>query len=102
MEEPGQYGLAIEESPSYLEKTQSQLPALQLLTQLGWQYLTPNEGITLRDGRLGSTILEPILVDHVRTKCRFEFKGKTRTFTENAIQNAVQALKAFRATGATH
>ena len=102
MEEPGKYGLVAEESPSYLETTQSQLPAVQLLIQLGWQYLTPKQTVNLRDGRLGATVLEPILIEHIRKQCRFEFKGKTRTFTENAIQNAVQALKAFRATGATY
>lgn len=36
------------EPPSYLEKVQSQLPALQLLMQMGWQYLTPEETVQLR------------------------------------------------------
>jgi type I restriction enzyme R subunit len=85
-----------------LEKVQSQLPALQLLMPMGWQYLTPEETVELRGGRLGSTILEPVLVEHIRNHCHFEFKGEARPFTENAIQNAVQALKGFRATGATH
>jgi len=89
-------------TPNYLEKVQSQLPALHLLTELGWDYLTPEECVSLRDGRLGAAILEPVLVEHVRTHCDFEFKGKRHAFTENAIANAVQALKAFRATGATY
>ncbi|MBW2321784.1 MAG: hypothetical protein JRF31_13350, partial [Deltaproteobacteria bacterium] len=38
------------ELPSYLEKVQSQLPALHLLMQLGWQYLTPEETVQLRGG----------------------------------------------------
>lgn len=90
------------ELPSYLEKVQSQLPALQLLVQMGWTYLTPEEGVKLRGERLGNAILEPVLVEHIRERCRYEFKGQTRSFTENSIQNAVQALKGFRATGATH
>lgn len=90
------------ETPSYLEKVQSQLPALQLLIQMGWQYLTPEDCAELRAGRLGSAILEPILTDHLREHARFEFKGRERAFTENAIQNAVQALKGFRATGASY
>jgi len=102
MEEQAPYGVPDYELPSYLEKVQSQLPALQLLIQLGWQYLTPEETVQLRGNRLGSTILEPILVDHIRSHCCYEFKGDTHPFTENAIQNAVQALKGFRATGATH
>ncbi|MBW1694505.1 MAG: type I restriction endonuclease subunit R, partial [Deltaproteobacteria bacterium] len=102
MEEQTPFGKPDYELPSYLEKVQSQLPALQLLMQMGWQYLTPEETVQLRGGRLGSAILEPILIDHIRRHCRYEFKGATHPFTENAIQNAVQALKGFRATGATH
>ncbi len=92
--------LATYETPSYLEKVQSQLPALQLLIQMGWTYLPPDECVRLRDGRLGSTILEPVLTGFIRRTGRFEFKGQIRSFTENAIQNAVQTLRAFRATGA--
>jgi ribosomal protein S18 acetylase RimI-like enzyme len=102
MEEQAPFGNPDYELPSYLEKVQSQLPALQLLMQMGWEYLTPDETVNLRGGRLGSAILEPILVDHIRNHCYYEFKGSTHPFTENAIQNAVQALKDFRATGATH
>jgi type I restriction enzyme R subunit len=102
MEDNVKYRTAVDELPSYLEKVQSQLPALQLLIQMGWNYLTPEEGVKLRGGRLGNAILEPVLADHIREHCRYEFKGQTRPFTENAVQNAVQGLKSFRASGATH
>lgn len=102
MEEQAHYHTAEIETPSYLEKVQSQLPALHLLIQLGWQYLSPEETVKLRGGRLGAVILEPILTEHIRSHCRFDFKGASRLFTENAIQNAVQALKGFRTTGAIH
>lgn len=32
--------------PSFLEDHISQVPALQLLQNLGWQYLTPEEAVT--------------------------------------------------------
>ncbi len=102
MEKQTPFGKSEEKPPSYLEKVQSQLPALELLIKMGWQYLTPEETTRLRSGRMGSAILEPILLEHIRTHCCYEFKGAVHPFTENAIQNAVQALKAFRATGATH
>lgn len=90
-------------TPSYLEKTQSQLPALQLLIQMGWTYLTPKECNALRNDRLGEAILEPLLSDFMKKEVTYEFKGRTHSFTENAIQNAVQALKGFRAAaGSTH
>ena len=102
MEKQAEYISPPKELPSYLEKVQSQIPALHLLIQLGWQYLTPEETVNLRGKKLGSTILEPILVDHIRSNCSFGFKGDVHPFTENAIQNAVQALKGFRATGSTY
>lgn len=102
MEKQTPYESLAHETPTYLEKVQSQLPALHLLMQMGWEYLPPDEAVRLRGGRLGSVILEPVLVEHIRRNCRFTFKGALRPFTENAIQEAVQSLKGFRATGATH
>ena len=102
MENQTPFGASGYELPSYLEKVQSQLPALHLLMQMGWQYLAPEETVKLRNGRLGAVVLEPILIDHIRTHCRYLFKGAAHPFTENAIQNAVQEIKNFRATGALH
>jgi len=90
------------QTPNYLEKVQSQLPALQLLVEMGWDYLPPERCNELRNGRLSSAILEPVLTDFIREHGRYTFKGSEHIFTENAIANAVQALIAFRATGAIH
>ncbi len=102
MEEQSGFGIGFHERPSYLEKIQSQLPALHLLMQLGWEYLPPDEANRMRGDRLGGAILEPLLVDYIRAHCRFTFKGAVHPFTENAIQGAVQKLKDFRVTGALH
>ncbi len=53
MEEQAPFERPDYELPSYLEKVQSQLPALHLLMQMGWQYLTPEETVQFRGGRLG-------------------------------------------------
>ena len=76
--------------PSYQEAVQSQLPALQLLVEMGWSYLPPEECRRLRGGRMGAAILEPVLTDFIRETGRFSFKGAEHVFTENAIANAVQ------------
>ncbi len=89
-------------TPSYLEAVQSQLPALQLLINMGWDYLSPEECTELRGHRLSVPLLEPVLLDHIRDTCRFDFKGRSHAFSENAVQTAVQALKNFRPTGATY
>ena len=102
MENQEPFGAPEHELPSYLEKVQSQLPALHLLMQMGWKYLAPEETVKLRNGRLGAVVLEPILIDHIREHCHYEFKGAIHPFTENAIQTAIQTIKSFRATGALH
>jgi type I restriction enzyme R subunit len=93
MTEQPVYDVRPHKFPGFLEKIQSRLPALQLLVQMGWTYLTPDEADRLRGDRLDSVILETVLVNHLRHHCRFTFKGADHPFTENAIQSAVQAVK---------
>ena len=77
------------------EMRTSQVPALQLLINLGFQYIPPAEAVELRNGRTSEVILEPILVDQLRTLNCIEFKGRTYPFTEGNILTAVQALKDY-------
>ena len=42
--------------PSYREELISQIPALQLLMAMGWQYLTPAEALALRGGKKGAVV----------------------------------------------
>lgn len=79
--------------PSFLEDHISQIPALQLLQNLGWRYLTPAETVSLRGGRLGNVLLETVLVEQLRKLNRIRFKGQEYEFSEANIQAAVQALK---------
>ena len=59
---------------TYLEEISSQLPALQLLINLGWQYLTPGEALALRDGKQKNVVLtgvlEPWLAEHNAIDCK--------------------------------
>ncbi|MCD6388980.1 MAG: type I restriction endonuclease subunit R [Desulfobulbaceae bacterium] len=82
-----------EKSPRYTEDTISQLPALHLLQNLGWQYLTPEEALDLRGGRRGGVLLEGVLADWLRKHNRVRFKGRELPFTEGNILSALQALK---------
>ena len=82
-----------EKTPQYTEDAISQLPALHLLQNLGWQYLTPAEALNLRGGRLGGVLLEGVLADWLRKHNRVRFKGRELPFTEGNILSAMQALK---------
>jgi len=95
MEEAGIYSVAV---PDYEERMQSQLPALDLLIRLGWEYLPAARTLAPRAGRGGNVILEDVLRESIRRRCRFTFKGSEHPFTESAIQAAVERLKDFRPT----
>ena len=81
------------ELPSLCEDHISQIPALQLLQNLGWQYLTPAEALSLRGGKKGNVLLESVLIEQLRKLNQIRFKGQEYEFSEANIQSAVQALK---------
>ncbi|GAB5444334.1 MAG: HsdR family type I site-specific deoxyribonuclease [Fuerstiella sp.] len=76
----------------FLEDLVSHLPALQLLQQVGYQYLTPTEALDHRGGRRSRVVLEPILLEQLRKLNQITFKGQTHDFTETNLKNAVDAL----------
>lgn len=57
------------------EKHLSQIPALQLLISLGFEFLTPAEALRERQGRTSNVLLENILryqlkeINRIRYKC---------------------------------
>ena len=79
--------------PSFQEDLISQLPALGLLQNLGYQHLTPEEADDARGGRLGGILLEGILAEQLRKQNVIRFKSREYPFSEGNILAAVQALK---------
>ena len=78
------------DTPSFKEDHISQIPALQLLQNLGYKYLTPAEALELRGGRMSAVILEGILAEQLRKINRVRFKYP---FSEGNILSAIQTLK---------
>ena len=75
------------------EQTTSHLPALHLLQNLGYTYLTPQEALQLRGGRLSNVLLEEVLVSWLRENNSIQYKGRNIPFSEGNIISAVDALK---------
>lgn len=71
----------------------SQVPALQVLQNLGYRYLTPDEALAYRGGRTSGVLLEGILAEQLRKINHIRFKGQTYAFSEGNIQSAIQDLK---------
>jgi type I restriction enzyme R subunit len=82
-------------TPNFLESHVSQIPAIQLLQQLGYSYLSPEEAAVERRGKLGGVLMENILKTQLRRINRVVTKGREIPFTEEAINQAVEKLRAI-------
>jgi len=71
----------------------SQIPALQLLQNVGYTYLTPEEALANRGGKTRNVILDEILAAQLRSMNIVKYKGKEYPFTEGNIFTAIQSLK---------
>lgn len=81
------------QTPSFIEDHISQIPALQLLQNLGYTYLTPNEVLKERQDKLSNVILEDILEQQLLKFNKIQFKGKIYPFSPASIRGAIDAIK---------
>ena len=81
------------ETPSFIEDHISQIPALQLLMKMGYQYLSPDEALEARNGRYGNVILEQVLKAQLQKLNSIDYKSKEFPFSEANINAAVMELR---------
>ncbi|MGI8493899.1 MAG: type I restriction endonuclease subunit R [Pyrinomonadaceae bacterium] len=79
--------------PSLLEDHISQIPALQLLQNMGYTYLRPAETFLERGGKISNVILENILEKQLRRLNKIRFKGAEYDFSDQNIKAAIDKLK---------
>ena len=75
------------------EKYLSQIPALQQLINLGFEYLSPEQALTARQGKTGNVLLEEVLRAQLKKINRIQHKGQEYLFSEENIQSAIEKLK---------
>jgi type I restriction enzyme R subunit len=92
MPEPADIPAIPDQAPAVSEDASSQLPALDLLRQLGWTYLSPDEVDRLRGGRRSEVVLKEVLRAQLAWLNRFEYRGRKQAFTEGAIEDALHEL----------
>lgn len=85
--------MATVQTPIFREDENSQVPAIQLLINLGYHYITPDEAVKSRGGKLNNVILDDVLEAQLRKINSFNFKGKEHKFSDKNIKNAVLAIK---------
>jgi len=76
----------------WLENIISQLPAIALLQNIGYEYLTPQEALAKRGGKRSRIVLEKILTAQLSKLNQIEHRGKTHPFSDINIQKAVAAI----------
>ncbi len=81
------------------EKLTSQIPALQLLISLGFEFLTPAEALRERQDRTSNVLLENILRNQLKEINRIRYKGSEYLFSEENVQSAIQKLKNIKYDG---
>jgi type I restriction enzyme R subunit len=81
------------------EKFTSQIPALQLLVAMGYEYISPVEALKERQGRLSNVLLENILRSRLKEINRIRYKGSEYLFSEENVQSAIQKLKNIKYDG---
>jgi type I restriction enzyme, R subunit len=81
------------QTPSFKEDHISQIPAIQLLVNLGYKYLSPAEALELRRNNSTNVILESVLYEQLRKINRIYFKGEDYPFSNQNITNAVNTIK---------
>lgn len=82
------------ETPSYKEDHISQIPALQMLQKLGYQYLTPDEALQFRGDKTTQVILEDVLRKQLKKINSIKIGSKREErFTSGNIEMGIRALK---------
>lgn len=83
-----------QEGISFKEDHISQIPALQMLQKLGYEYLTPDEALIMRGGKLSNVLLEDVLRSQLRRINSIRVnRNKEELFSEQNIDNGVLAMR---------
>ena len=77
-------------TPKFQEEYSAKLPALTLLTNLGWSFLSPELALAARGGKNDEVVLRQVLRSELK-KRTFTFAGKSYPLSEKAI-DAVRDL----------
>lgn len=83
--------MLVNETPKFQEEYSAKIPALALLTNLGWNFLNPDQAIAARNGKTNEVVLKDILRNELR-KRRFIYAEKEHELSNNTIENIVSEI----------
>ncbi|MGI3477042.1 type I restriction endonuclease, partial [Providencia stuartii] len=76
--------------PNFREEQSAKIPALTLLTNLGYQFIPPSECMAMRGNK--TTVILPQILRKVLSFKTYSFMGKERHLSQAAIDKIVQEL----------
>ena len=74
--------------PKFQEEFSAKIPALALLMNLGWTFLSPEEALIARGGKQTEVVLREVLRQELK-KRRFAFAGRDYPLSDKAIDNLI-------------
>lgn len=80
--------MEIKSNLKFQEEYSAKIPALALLTSLGWTFLPPEQALAARKGRTDEVVLREVLRSELQ-KRSFTFAGKSYRLSEKAIDNLI-------------
>ncbi len=78
-------------APKFQEEYSAKIPALALLTNLGWKYLPPEQAYELRGGKYDVVVLKNILRSTLE-KRTFVYAGKPHTLSTKSVDNLIAGV----------
>ncbi|WP_114418401.1 type I restriction endonuclease subunit R [Marinospirillum perlucidum] len=78
-------------APKFQEEYSAKLPALALLTNLGWSFLPPDQALTARGGKFDQVVLREILQAELQ-KRRFTYAGQQYPLSQKSIDNLIAEI----------
>lgn len=77
--------------PKFQEEYSAKLPALTLLSNLGWSFLSPSKALAARDGKQDQVVLRQILRTEL-VKRTFTFAGHDYPLSEKSVDNLIAEI----------
>ncbi|MCX2843045.1 type I restriction endonuclease subunit R [Microbulbifer thermotolerans] len=75
-------------TPKFQEEYSAKLPALALLTNLGWSFLSPDQALAERGGKTDEVVLRQVLRRELARRT-FTYAGKSYPLSEKSIDNLI-------------
>ncbi len=80
--------MSMQIAPKFQEEYSAKLPALALLSNLGWTHISPQQALSARAGKVDQVVLNQILREQL-AKRTFIFAGKEHAISDKAIDSLI-------------